>query len=70
MYLLPLALSRGLNQVDEVAAGVLKQYGSDGPHALRFTTELDAKRLQALVLRADVVRQERRGGSAAANKAF
>ena len=39
------ALGCRLNQVDEVAAGVLKQDGEDWPHALWFTTEADAKRL-------------------------
>ena len=53
------ALGGKLNQVDEVATSVLKQYGSDWPHALWFTTEADTKRLQTPVLRVDVVRYER-----------
>jgi hypothetical protein len=39
------ALGSRLNQVDEVAASVLKQYSDDGPHALGVTTEADTKRL-------------------------
>jgi hypothetical protein len=50
-FLLPLqspstvALGSRLNQVNEVAISVLKQYRGDGPHAFWFTTEADTKRL-------------------------
>ena len=33
------ALGRGLNQVDEVAASVLKQHSGDWPHTLWFPTD-------------------------------
>ena len=39
------ALGRRLNQVNEVAAGILKQYAGDGLHSLRFATEADTKSL-------------------------
>src|ERR1700730_15773856 len=52
-------LGRRLNQVDEVATRILKQYGGDWPHNLWLTTKADTKRLQTSVLRVDVVRYER-----------
>ena len=58
------ALGRRLNQVDEVAAGVLEQDGGDGPHTRWYTTEFNTKRLEAPELSVDVARQESRGRNA------
>src|SRR6266436_1411213 len=52
---------RRLNQVDEVAAGVLKQDGGEWPHALWFTAEVDTTLLETPVLRGDVIRYESSG---------
>ncbi len=54
-----MTLGGGLNEVDEVSAGVLKQDGGDWSHALWFTAETDTKLLQTLVLRVDIARYER-----------
>jgi hypothetical protein len=35
--------NRGLDQIDEVAAGVFEKYGGDGAHAGGFATEGDAE---------------------------
>ena len=48
-----------LNQVDEVAADVLKQDGGGGPHVLWFTAEADTTLLETPVLRGDVIRYEK-----------
>ena len=52
---------RRLNQVGEVATGVLEQDCGDGPHGLWRMAEDDTKRLETPVLGVDAVRYERSG---------
>jgi len=54
----------GLNEVDEVPAGVLEDYDLDGPHVLGLAAELDSPGLEALDLGGDVLRDEGGGGDA------
>jgi len=64
------ALGGGLNEVDEVAAGVLEKDGSNGAHALWFAAKDDTERFQAAVLGGDVVGHEGRGGNAGGEESF
>lgn len=58
------ALGGGLDEVDEVAAGVFENDGSDGAHALWFATKDDTERFQAAELGGDVAGHEGCGGNA------
>lgn len=49
------ALGGGLNEVDEVAAGVFEEDGDDGTHARWFAAEAYAELLEAAVFGGDVV---------------
>lgn len=45
----------GLNEIDEIAAGVLEDHDLDGSHVLGLAAELDSTRLEALDLGGDVL---------------
>ena len=64
------ALGGGLNEVNEVAAGVFEKDGSGGAHAFWFATEDDTERFQAAVLGGDVAGDEGRGGDAGGEESF
>ena len=64
------ALGGGLDEVDEVAAGVLEKDGSNGAHAFWFATKDDTERFQPVVFGGDVAGEEGRGGNAGGEESF